>query len=82
MQASQIPYEKTGKFSSLVSDFLAQNQPLKRFFCHWADDTGFQAQLGLKADFAQENRDVLVQQLRKQYSSLNLMGEEAETIEN
>ena len=80
MQPSRIPYASTGKFSGLIKDFLDQKEPIRSFFGNMPSLLGFENQLALKSGFEQVRRDVLIESLKKQYTHLNLQGDEAADI--
>ncbi len=80
MQASKISYAETGKFSEFILNYLDQKPPVAGFFGNWPTLAGFEKQLELKADFAQQKREVLAAQLAKQYAHLRLQGAEADLV--
>ncbi len=73
MSIKHIPYKKTGYFSSLMIDYLAEKEELQSFYNRFPSIENFEAQLKEKrASFTQENRRVLVASLKKQYQDFNL----------
>ena len=70
MKISKIDYRATGAFPTLVTDYLAQDSKLKPFYNRLPTITAFADQMQEK-DFSDENREVLVQVLKNQYSSIS-----------
>ncbi len=72
MPTQYIPYDKTGYFSKLICDYLDKKDSLRSFYHRFPDAEGFEKQIEEKADFPQMQRDLLVEVLKGQYSSLDL----------
>ncbi|MDR9457253.1 MAG: bacillithiol biosynthesis cysteine-adding enzyme BshC [Salegentibacter sp.] len=68
MPTECIPYKETNYFSELILDYLAQKEKLKPFYNHFPEIENFKAQIEEKTSFPIENREVLVQSLKKQYA--------------
>lgn len=68
MPTECIPYKETNYFSELILDYLAQKEKLKPFYNHFPEIESFKAQIEEKTSFPKENREVLVQSLKKQYA--------------
>lgn len=76
MPIHKIPYRETGYFSQLICDYLDENEQVKPFYHRFQKIEDFKAQIEEKSNFPQENREVLVSVLQKQYKDL----EAAETL--
>lgn len=61
-----IPYEQTGFFSPLVTDYLAQSNSLQHFYTYSPDEAGIKQAIADRASYP-VNRNVLVNTLRDQY---------------
>jgi bacillithiol synthase len=81
MKISKIDYTDTGAFSALVTDYLAQDPQLQAFYEHYPTIENFKEQLAAKATFPQEKREVLHQELKQQYASLDLHPEVRQNLE-
>lgn len=66
-----IPYERTGYFSKLVTDYLNGNEQLKPFYTHPVSLDGIRASIVNRQAF-NTNRGLLVQELRNQYQGIPL----------
>ncbi|MBK5270280.1 MAG: bacillithiol biosynthesis cysteine-adding enzyme BshC [Bacteroidia bacterium] len=64
----RIPYRQTGSFSNIVLDYLDHSDGLKAFYTHPSTLQGIQNAIEARKKFP-VNRDVLVQELSKQYVS-------------
>jgi len=73
MQAdcTQIPYQLTGYFSKIVTDYLAGNPNLQPFYNHAVTIEGIEAAIKARHQFTQ-NRGVLVAELQHQYTNISL----------
>ena len=68
MPKQYISYSKTGYFSKLICDYLAQKVELNAFYHRFPKLENFKVQLEEKqSSFRPEGRNLLVQQLKKQY---------------
>lgn len=67
--ATRIPYSKTGYFSNLVKDYLADHPSLREFYAYRPDVEGLRQSI---ADRAKRpvNRKVLTEALKAQYTSV------------
>ncbi len=71
MPTDCIPYEKTGFFSPLILDYLAQNPDLKEFYGEFPSADNFENQFRAKEKSYQNGqRAALVSVLKKQYQFL------------
>ena len=66
-----IPYEKTGYFSKVVSDYLSGDEQLKPFYQYPVSIEGIKESIHSRQAF-NTNRTLLVQELRKQYQGIVL----------
>ncbi len=64
--ATYIPYEQTGYFSKIVTDYLSQNNSLQNFYQHPANLQGIKDAITSRKKFS-TNRKLLVEQLEQQY---------------
>lgn len=73
MQAdcTQIPYQQTGYFSKIATDYLAEAPEIKQFYKHSVNLQGIQEAINARMQFAQ-NRPLLVSGLQKQYAGIPL----------
>ncbi|MFC7358173.1 bacillithiol biosynthesis cysteine-adding enzyme BshC [Jejudonia soesokkakensis] len=68
MPKSFIPYQKTGYFSKLIGDYLAQDSSLKQFYGKFPTLENCKEQLNeKKSSYSANSRNVLKQQLKLQY---------------
>lgn len=65
-----LPYEKTGKFSKIVTDYVSGSEDLRSFYQFDVDIEGVRAAIEARKD-APVNRKVLVAQLNKQYEDIS-----------
>ncbi len=66
-----IPYEKTGYFSKVVSDYLSGNEQLKPFYQYPVSIEGIKESIHSRQTF-DTNRSLLVEELKKQYQGISL----------
>lgn len=70
MQHTALPYAKTGRFSSLMCDYLAAQSSLHPFYGRFPKVANFEKQAKEKVQsFTPTMRTVLVDSLKKQYSN-------------
>ena len=67
--AEHIPYEQTGYFSKIVTEYLSQNTSLKQFYQHPVNLQGIKDAIDSRKNFS-TNRKLLVDQLENQYSNI------------
>src|SRR5690606_16725233 len=73
MPSDCIPFRDTNYFSSLICDYLDENQNLKPFYHRFPTLENFKAQIEEKQHhFDHQNRKILVQSLMKQYEGLSI----------
>ncbi len=68
-KAQYIPYSKTGSFSKIVTDYLSNVPALQSFYNYTPDITGIKKAIADRKKYT-TNRKVLVDELQKQYSSI------------
>ncbi len=71
MQLLPIAPEKSGLYSSLALDFIAQKPEITPFISNWPNKAGFEKQISSRT-FRSENRKVLHHALQQQYAGLSL----------
>lgn len=73
MQSSlyTIPFQETGYFTSIVSDYLSGSEALQPFYQHAPDIAGIKNAIEARKD-APVNRELLQATLREQYAGLEL----------
>lgn len=64
--ATRLPYRQTNAFSKIALDYIDQAEELKPFYCHTPSLQGIQKAIESRKQFS-TNREVLVQELSKQY---------------
>lgn len=67
--AQFIPYSQTGFFSKTVTDYISGNSPLQPFYKHPVSIEGIKAAIAERKIFS-TNRQLLVTELKKQYSTV------------
>ena len=68
MNKQHIPFRDTGRFSSLICDYLSENNTLKPFYGLFPTLNNFKTQITDKTkSYSATYRNVLVQSLREQY---------------
>ena len=73
MPSDCITYQNSGYFSKLIVDYLDQKTNLKSLYNHFPKIENFKLQIEeKKANFPDENRQVLVSELEKQYSGFEI----------
>lgn len=75
-----LPYESTGYFSKIVSDYLSQSGTLQPFYQHRPDLAGIQNAIAARQAF-NTPRKLLVDVLREQYASLPVTDKVTRNIE-
>ncbi|HEX5154549.1 MAG TPA: bacillithiol biosynthesis cysteine-adding enzyme BshC [Parafilimonas sp.] len=73
-----IPYKQTGYFSKLVIDYLDNQPQLQPFYNLYPDIKNIEKAISRRKNF--EHRQVLVEQLQKQYAGLNISEKTAGNI--
>ena len=71
MQHTTISYSDTGRFSTLMSDYLAQHKDLKPFYGRFPNVANFEKQAKEKLQlYPSSTRKTLVEVLKKQYETI------------
>ena len=78
--STRIPYRQTGSFSKTVVDYIDQHTSLKEFFSYPPTIQGIKKAIEDRKHFNYD-RNVLVQELKKQYSSVTLSEKTKNNIE-
>ena len=78
MKKIKIPFSETGYFSDLILKYLDSEKELKEFYNQTFTPESFAERISLKAK-EQINRDLLFEELSKQYAHLN---EVSDTVRN
>jgi bacillithiol biosynthesis cysteine-adding enzyme BshC len=78
--STRIPYRQTGSFSKTVVDYIDQHTSLKEFFNYLPTIQGIKKAIDDRKQFNYD-RNVLVQELRKQYAAVALSGKTKNNIE-
>ena len=82
MPSHCLPYRETNHFSSLICDYLDEKQSLKPFYDNFPKLENFKDQIAQKqASFPFENRILLAEALKKQYSAIAVSEETLNNIE-
>ncbi|MCB9335549.1 MAG: bacillithiol biosynthesis cysteine-adding enzyme BshC [Flavobacteriales bacterium] len=81
MTKNAIPYHKTGYFSQLIIDYLAENDNLSSFYNNSYSIEGFEKQISEKQQ-SEDVREVLVNSLLKQYNGFSISQEVQNNIES
>src|SRR5450432_3051782 len=79
--ATRLPYRQTGAFSKIAMDYIDQAAALKPFFAYPPTLQGIQKAIEARKKFA-TNREVLVEQLRKQYEGVGAGDKITKNIES
>lgn len=83
MKVNHIPFQKTGFFSKMMSDYLEKKESIIPFYNNFSDSIGFKNQITKKeTNFLNENRKVLVQALKKQYHKVTVSEKTTENIDS
>ena len=67
--STRLPYRQTGAFSKIALDYIDQSAALKPFYTHPPTLQGIKKAIEVRKQFA-VNREVLVQELKKQYEGV------------
>ncbi len=69
-QAEYLPYSQAGNFSKIVLDYIADVDEIKSFYSHTANLDGIKASIAQRKKITTD-RQLLVEQLRKQYQHIH-----------
>jgi len=78
--ATRLPYKQTGYYSKIITDYLDQSPSIKPFYKHPVSLDGITSAIRSRKEFL-TNRQVLVEVLKKQYSSIKMTAKVTENIE-
>ena len=78
-KTENISYRETGYFSKIITDYLSQNNSIPNFYQHRPDLQGIKDAIASRVRF-NTNREILVEQLQRQYQSVQIPGKTAENI--
>jgi bacillithiol biosynthesis cysteine-adding enzyme BshC len=67
--ATRISYQETGHFSGMISEYLAQSDSIQPFYKHPPTSNGIKSSIQARRQ-AKTNRQLLVDELRKQYATV------------
>lgn len=67
----KLPYSETGYFSNIVTAYIGNDERLKPFYKYPVSPEGLDVAIAARQQF-QQNRELLVQELRSQYAGLQL----------
>jgi bacillithiol biosynthesis cysteine-adding enzyme BshC len=79
--STRLPYRQTGAFSKIALDYIDQAVALKPFFSHPPTIQGLQKTIEARKKFS-TNRELLVQELRKQYEGVVTSDKVTKNIES
>lgn len=79
--STRLPYRQTGAFSKIALDYIDQAAALKPFFAHPPNLQGIQKAIDARKKFA-TNREVLVQEVKKQYEGIETSDKVKKNIES
>lgn len=71
MECNFIPFDKTGYFSKTILDYIHQKPELTKFYAHSPEISSFRNAINAKINHPID-RTILVNQLKKRYSTYNL----------
>lgn len=77
--STRLPYEKTGVFSKIATDYIAQAPELSPFYEHTPNLDGIKKAIAARQQFP-TNRNLLVEELEKQYATVTRSKEVLENI--
>jgi uncharacterized protein YllA (UPF0747 family) len=69
MDCTYLPYQQTGYYSKLITDYLQRSEALRTFYEHDVSIEGIKAAIQQRQVFPQ-NRGVLVDALKQQYEGV------------
>ncbi len=79
--STRLPYRQTNSFSKTVLDYLDHTEGLRPFYAHTPTLQGIQKAINARKQFA-TNREVLVQELKKQYKGVEASDKVKSNIES
>ena len=83
MPTDCISYQKSGYFTKLINDYLAEKPELKELYNRFPSLSNFKEQIEEKSiNFPPENRQILVTELEKQYTNFEVSSLTQENIKS
>src|SRR5690606_39953584 len=85
MHIKQVPFSRTGYFSTLICDYINQKPELEALYNRFPSVENFKGQIEEKHKYdftSQHGRDVLVRLLKQQYSGIDTSEATASHIES
>lgn len=79
--STRLPYRQTGAFSKIALDYIDQDAATRPFFAHPPTLQGIKKAIEERKDFSYK-REVLVQELKKQYASISTNKKVSDNIES
>ncbi|MEP6700908.1 MAG: bacillithiol biosynthesis cysteine-adding enzyme BshC [Bacteroidota bacterium] len=79
--STRLPYRQTGAFSKIALDYIDQAAAIKPFFNHPPTIQGIQKTIEERKQFP-TNRELLVEELKKQYEGVNTSAKVKKNIES
>ena len=76
-----ISYESTGYFSKMMIDYVKEDEKLRPFYTHPVSVDGLKAAIEARKQF-ETPRNVLVQELRKQYKNIVLSQKQEQNLQS
>ncbi|MFN8888183.1 MAG: bacillithiol biosynthesis BshC, partial [Cyclobacteriaceae bacterium] len=70
MKTRKIDFSDTHAFSPFFLDYIRQKETLQNFYHRFPSVSNFKEQISEKSSFPSAQRDVLVNELKNQYSNL------------
>lgn len=81
MSSDCITFQNSGYFSEIITDYLNQSDKTKSLYNRFPTLENFGLQIEEKKSFSQNNRDILVSSLKKQYNNLTISDLTQQNIE-
>ena len=73
MEVEYLPYKKTGYFTNLITDYLDEIKTLHPYYNRFPSIDAFKDQIAeKKAQYPDQNRQVMVEALRRQYQDFEI----------
>ena len=80
--SAYIPFQKTGFFSTIMSDYLEQSEKIAPFYSNFPSIENFENQiLSKQQSYSKDNREVLVSVLKQQYAEVTTSEKTLENID-
>ena len=83
MEVEYLPYKKTGYFTKLITDYLDEIKTLRPYYNRFPSIEAFKDQIAeKKAHYPDQNRQVMVEALRRQYQDFEISEATSEHIDS